>query len=337
MGGRNTPSPGLEKAADYIENHFKSLGLFPGNNGSFRQPYSLYKDSVISTSLKVNGKDFLVNNDFQPNTQMNYTAEMRFSEAVFAGYGIAEADRDDYKGMNVTGKLVILSEGMPEGYQSAATGLISPSFSFGKIMTAQKKGAAAILVISKNFPGRGMNIISSWGMNSYKAAQNPLVFSVSENIISAIMGDDAKELADKMKNNLLSAKIYKAEIDLGYFKQIKTTQAANILGLLEGTDKKDEYVVITAHYDHIGTRADTIINYGADDDGSGTVTILELAEAFAKAKAAGKGPPPQYFIYDGKRRGTWTLGFCLLCQSPCLSIRKNIGESEYRYDWTDRL
>ena len=57
----------------------------------------------------------------------------------------------------------------------------------------------------------------------------------------------------------------------------------NVVGVLEGTDKKDEYVFLTAHYDHIGKRG-TIINYGADDDGSGTVSILEMAEAFVKAK-----------------------------------------------------
>ena len=80
-----------------------------------------------------------------------------------------------------------------------------------------------------------------------------------------------------------------------------------MLGLLEGTDKKDEYVVITSHYDHVGKRNDTTIYYGADDDGSGTVGILELAEAFAKAKAAGKGPRRSilFMTVSGEEKGLW--------------------------------
>ena len=66
MEGRDTPSPGLEKAASYIEAHFKALGLTPGNNGSYRQYYTLYKDSLIGASLSVNGASLELNKDFQP-------------------------------------------------------------------------------------------------------------------------------------------------------------------------------------------------------------------------------------------------------------------------------
>ena len=74
MGGRDTPSPGLEMAADYIEAHFKALGLLPGNNGSYRQYYPLYKDSVIGGSLKVNNSSFELNKEFQPLAS-SYAAE----------------------------------------------------------------------------------------------------------------------------------------------------------------------------------------------------------------------------------------------------------------------
>src|SRR5262245_4444053 len=79
MEGRNTPSPGLEKAASYIEQHFRSLGLMPGNNGSYRQQYPLYKDSMTGSSVKLNGIALELNKEYQPQTN-NYAAEMRFSE-----------------------------------------------------------------------------------------------------------------------------------------------------------------------------------------------------------------------------------------------------------------
>jgi hypothetical protein len=319
MGGRDTPSPGLEKAADYIENHFKMLGLVPGNNGSYRQQYPLYRDSMISTSLNINGKKFELKEDFLPGTA-NYAGGMRFSEAVFAGFGIIDGDRDDYAGLDVTGKLVIIVDGMPNGFKATqGAGTISP---FGKTRTAQKKGAAALLIINGGYPRKTFNTTSSWSLNSFKAAQSPLVFNISENTANAIMGTDAKGILENMKTQPLASKTYKADIDLNYFKETKTTYAANVMGFLEGTDKKDEYVLLTAHYDHIGTRNDTIINYGADDDGSGTVTILELAEAFTKAKAAGKGPRRSilFMTVSGEEHGLW--GSAYYADHPVYPLEK---------------
>jgi len=101
MEGRDTPSPGLEKAATYIQNHFVSLGLLPGNNGSYRQYYPLYKDSMTYASIEINGAAAKLGDHFQPFTS-NYNAGMRFSEVVFAGFGIVDGDiRNDYKDLNV--------------------------------------------------------------------------------------------------------------------------------------------------------------------------------------------------------------------------------------------
>jgi Zn-dependent M28 family amino/carboxypeptidase len=90
----------------------------------------------------------------------------------------------------------------------------------------------------------------------------------------------------------------------------KTTiklESSNVIGVLPGTDKADEYLFITAHYDHEGKRGDSVIYYGADDDGSGTVGVIELAEAFAKAKAAGKGPRRSiaFMTVSGEEKGLW--------------------------------
>ncbi|HRF17795.1 MAG TPA: peptidase M28, partial [Chitinophagaceae bacterium] len=122
MQGRGTPSPGLDKAADYIEAHFKAIGLKAGNNGSYRQQYPLFKDSMISSALKVNGTAYELNTSFQPQAS-NYTADMRFSEVVFAGYGISDGEnRDDYKDLKVAGKLVMIIDGTPSGYKPSQQG-----------------------------------------------------------------------------------------------------------------------------------------------------------------------------------------------------------------------
>ncbi|HEU4573931.1 MAG TPA: M28 family peptidase [Chitinophagaceae bacterium] len=306
MEGRGTPSPGLDRAATYIENHFRSLGFEPGNHGSYRLSYPLYKDSVTSSTLNINGQGFLLNDDYAPVTYFGYTAEMKFSEVAFAGYGIVDAEHDDYKDLNVSGRLVLILDGAPAGYKSNLRGYRSPAGIFAKVQNAQKKGAAAVLVISNDFPRKAMTDQGQFRLTQYSKTISPEVFSASPAVAGKIMGEDGQDILQKMQSAELPKKIYSAEVDLGYFKTTTTAYASDVLGVLPGTDLKDEYVFVTAHYDHLGKR-DTVIYYGADDDGSGTVSVLEIAEAFAKAKAAGKGPRRSivFMLNSGEERGLW--------------------------------
>lgn len=322
MEGRNTPSPGLERAADYIENHFKSLGLVPGNNGSYRQTYPLYKDSLSGTALKVNGTAYELNKDFQPNMNINHTAELRFSEVAFAGYGIVDGDMNDYKDLDVKGRVVLIVDGAPASYKPGVSGFASPSGVFGKLRAAQEKGAVAVLVVYNNYPRKTFASTSNYSMNGYAASLYPETFTVSEGIAESIMGADGKGLVEKMKSAAPAAKIYKANLDLGFFKTTSTASASNVLGMIEGTDKKDEYVLVTSHYDHVGKRDDGTIYFGADDDGSGTTGILELAEAFAKAKAAGKGPRRTivFMTVSGEEKGLW--GSAYYANHPVFPLEK---------------
>ena len=196
-GGRDTPSPGLENAANYIEEHFKSLGLKPGNGDSYRMFYPLYRDSVLSSSVKVNGKSYELNADFQTGNS-NYSAELPFSEAVFAGYGIVDDKMDSYKDLDVRGKAVIVLEGAPADYKPSQSGFQNPSGTFGKLNAASKKGAVAVLIVLKDFPRRASVSQSNWGLNGYRATINPQLFYVSKNIVETIMGEDGKGVFDKM-------------------------------------------------------------------------------------------------------------------------------------------
>lgn len=307
MEGRDTPSPGLEKAAGYIENHFKSLGLLPGNKDSYRQRFPLYKDSMVSTALVINGTAYEAAKDFAPNVQFNHTADLRFSEIVFVGYGIVDGALDAYKDVDVAGKAVLLVDGAPEGFKPSGQGFGSSANVFTKIGRAQQKGAAAVLVVSSNFPRKQMTPAPRYVLDGYAPSILPQVFTISAGLAEQIMGAEGKGIIEKLKTQSLVSKTYKADIDLNYKKGTSIAYASNVIGLLEGTDKKDEYVLLTAHYDHVGKRNDTTIYYGADDDGSGTTAILELAEAFAKAKAAGKGPRRSivFMTVSGEEKGLW--------------------------------
>ncbi len=311
MEGRDTPSPGLEKAATYIEGQFKSFGLMPGNKDSYRQVYPLFRDSMTGASLKINGTALELNKEFQPQAN-NFAATMRFSEVVFAGYGITDADkRDDYKDLKVAGKLVLIVDGAPADYKPAQTGFQSPVSAFGKMNAAMNRGAAGLLIVYNNFPRRNPVSTGNWSPNGYRASQSPFTFTISADAAARIMGEDGKGLFDKMKAGTLSSKTYPAEIDLEYAKVTKTSSASNVIGVVEGGDLKDEYVFITGHYDHLGKRGDSVIYYGADDDGSGTTGVLQLAEAFAKAKQAGNGPRRTmvFMTVSGEEKGLWGSGY----------------------------
>jgi hypothetical protein len=305
MEGRETATPGQKKAAAYIENYFKSLGLQPGNKDSYQMNFPVYKDEIVKSVLDINGRDYKVNTEYQPYSFTNFNTSQYFSEVVFVGHGIGDSSFNDYKDVNVAGKLVLIMDGSPSAYK--INGVAATAGIFSKIVTAQKKGAAAVLIISSNFP-RIPRPGGAMYRELYRASQYMPTWYVSEKVAEDIMGHtDWGNVKLDNKTQKLPSKVYVSNVHLELEKKINKLESSNVLGLIEGTDLKDEYVFLTAHYDHEGIRNDSIIYYGADDDGSGTVTILELAEAFTKAKAEGKGPRRSivFMTVSGEEKGLW--------------------------------
>ena len=108
MQGRETATEGQRKAASYIENEFKTLGLLPGMGNEYQMHFPVYLDSLLNTELAVNEKKYQPGVDFSVNTMAAHNASFRFSEALFAGFGIVDSTRDDYTDLDVEGKLVIV-------------------------------------------------------------------------------------------------------------------------------------------------------------------------------------------------------------------------------------
>ncbi|MBS1601308.1 MAG: M28 family peptidase [Bacteroidetes bacterium] len=279
--GRETATEGQRKAAAYIENDFRNLGLRPGNGSDYQLYYPVFQDSLESAGLTVGDQSFVLDKDFFVNVSGNYNAELLGSEVVFAGYGISDNSRDDYKGLDVKGRIVLVLGNMPPGAPQA-TG--RRAF-YARQEAAQSHGAAAVLIIQSGLPRSFFGAKGNMYLNEFKKVNYPDNFYVTDKVAQAILGDDFKTALAGQG----AGKTYTVNIAMKVHKTILQLKSSDVLGFLEGTDLKDQIVVISAHYDHLGKR-DTVIYYGADDDGSGTVSVLELAEAFAKAKAAGKGP-----------------------------------------------
>jgi len=300
MEGRETATPGQKKAAAYIESQFQSLGLTPGNNGSYQMPYGVYQDSLTGASIEVNGKMFELDKDFSLNVGQSSTSTYRFGEIVFVGNGLVDSLHDDYKGLDVRGKAVLmLAATQPQG-QGNRGGFGNQ---FSRIDAAQKNGAVAVLVVGGSFPRSvKTNPKGNMYVNAFQKVVRPNQYQVSEKIAEAIMGGDYANA----KAGQIPPKAYAADLTLSFNKTTTNLQSSNVIGVLEGSDLKDEYVFVTGHYDHLGKR-DTVIYYGADDDGSGTVGVLEIAEAFVKAKQAGKGPRRTmvFMTVSGEEKGLW--------------------------------
>lgn len=309
MGGRETATEGQKKAAAYIENYFKSIGLLPGNNGSYQMNFPVLQDGAPKSTLEVDGVAFKPDDDQQAYIFTNMHSDQYFSEVVFAGHGIVDSTYDDYAGLNVSGRLVLILDGTPSSYKPLKG--TAPSRAQAKVLNAQRRGAAGVLIVGDNFPRAAATVTGGMYRELYRQSQYINSLYVSPAVAEAIIGTDWSTIQNTAKDKQVPAKVYRANVHLETEKTVNRLESSNVLGLLEGTDLKDEYVFITAHYDHIGTRRDTIINYGADDDGSGTVSILELAEAFAKAKAAGKGPRRSivFMTVSGEEKGLWGSEF----------------------------
>lgn len=290
MEGRETATEGQRKAAAYIENHFRQLGLQPGAGDAYQQYFNVYQDSLLNANLEVNGQAYNLDKDFGVNIANNISGTFRFSEVTV----VNTADTNALKAANVTGKLILVANSNPN--TSRAT--------FAAINNLiRSKGIAAILTVSPQYPRTTpASRKGNQSLYSFRRTLEPQQYQISEAVAKAILGNDF----DAAKAGTLGTKTYNANILLQTNKATTTLQSSNVVGVLPGTDLKDEYLFITAHYDHLGKR-DTVIYYGADDDGSGTVGVLEIAEAFVKAKKAGKGPRRSivFMTVSGEEKGLW--------------------------------
>ena len=336
LEGRETGSRGQKKAAKYVSDYFKSIGLqaivpLPDGSKSYYQTYRLYKKNWGEVYLETPKERYDLTKNFYLSGLISTLTEENVP-VIYAGYGIDSDNYSDYKKIDVTNKAVIIFEGEPKGIdgkflvnknETASKWSNDETAWQRKVNLAKTKGAKYVIIVSSLEGEAFMQQISKRSVMSQRFnrlstkpyAENisgNAAFTVSESMAADLLGIGKKKLA-KMKSKitktasstagLLAEKTVKLKAE----RKDEIVETENVLGYIEGTDKKDEVVIITAHLDHIGISADGQINNGADDDGSGTVSILELAEAFSKAKAEGHGPRRSmiFMTVTGEEKGLW--------------------------------
>ena len=309
MEGRETASPGQKKAAAYIEAQFKKMGLKPGNGDSYQMYFPVYQDQLNSTLLQVNGKTFVWDKDYSFSLNAATNGSGTYENIVFAGYGIVDPANkiNDYADLDVTGKVVVVLEGSADAKAAPPTGrnaFTMPSSSYSKINTARTKGAVALLIVSKDLPKKVPTVLKG-NMYLKRNTGNALTAgTISEEVASALLGSSTvvpiSKLAESNKGS------YTTSLKWNIDKTSTELQSSNVLAILPGTDKADEYLFLTGHYDHLGKR-DSVIYYGADDDGSGTTAVLQMAEAFSAAARKGYKPRRNivFMTVSGEEKGLW--------------------------------
>lgn len=324
MEGRETGTEGQRKAAAYIESQFKAIGLKPADAlKGYQQLYPLFQDSLQKAELVVGGNTALFGKDFITPLNTNETGSFKGKKIIFVGYGIDDEKYNDYKGLDVKGKVVVFFLGEPKAdgkYLISGTARNSEWASFTgtskKLFVAAAKGAAGALLINPNqeiFSQRAVDNGRRTGVYFPRNTSDAKTLNyalLSHAFAKTILGEQADSLIKLSKSNAFLDKKLMAEkklnVSYAFEKYRNTVNASNVVGIIEGTDKKDEFVFLTGHFDHLG-KHDGKIYYGADDDGSGTCAVLQMAQAFAKAKAEGHGPRRTivFMTVSGEEEGLW--------------------------------
>ena len=324
MQGRAPGSEGERLTVQYLTDQFKAAGLEPGNpDGTWVQKVPLVgiKPSVsLPFTIKQNGKVRQMNvpGDIVPfSRRVAETVSLADSEVVFVGYGIQapEFQWDDYKGVDVKGKTILMLVNDPQIAGSGPGGL-DPKVFGGKAMTyygrwtykfdkAAEMGAAAVLVIHETGPagypyavaqamgGERFNL-STPDKNMDKAAVQGWISLEAATALLKGAGFEFDALKAKATTREFTPVPLKATASVTLKQATRSLDSHNVVAKITGSDNalKDEYVIYTAHWDHLGVGAadaegDTIYN-GASDNASGCATILEIARAIKSLPVAPK-------------------------------------------------
>lgn len=345
MQGRDfgTSIPGLEITADYLKNQCIEMGLKPVSE-NFEQSYKMIsvKTADENTYLKLensSGIEIFKSNGIYsfPGSAKNDTIN---AKVVFAGYGFVndKTGYNDYDGIEVKDKIVLIMTRNRDIASENKTVEENTELEMSKLGRLIMSGAKAIILVSdplnsntkwfemvKEYSAEGTNFLE--GGESMQIPGN-IIFASTE-IADAILKESGKSLKEIQKQINDSGKPISFELEnitaeILISKKTESVEGKNIIAVVEGSDPvlKNECVILTAHYDHVGINRNGEIYNGADDNGSGTVSLLEIAEAFSQ-----KEKKPRRSIvfawFSAEEKGL--IGSEYYCKNPAFPLEKTIA------------
>jgi len=350
--GRAPGSIGEEKTVAYLISKFKAAGLEPGNNGSWTQDVPLIEITAKNVSaLSIadrNGKamSFAYGSEYVIGSYREAPkTNIKQSDIVFVGYGIVAPEKgwNDYAGVDVKGKTVVVMVNDPDFENEGLEGRFG-----GKAMTyygrwtykyeeAARQGAAAVLIIHDTAPAAyGWNVVnSSWtgtqflaqskdGGKSQTQANGWIQKSVAKEIFAAAGQNLEKQMAAAKQKGFKAVPL-NLTASLSFENDIARKASKNVIGMMKGTKRPDEYVLYTAHWDHLGrctaaADGDDICN-GAVDNATGTAALVALAEGYTKA-----GAPDRSVVFLAvTAEESGLLGSKYYAENPIFPLSQTVG------------
>ena len=349
--GRAPGSAGEVKTVAYLIEKFKAAGLEPGNKGSWTQDVPLVEITAKNVSaLSVADKagkamSFAYGSEYVIGTYRETPqTKVDMSEMVFVGHGIVAPEKgwDDYAGVDVKGKTVVVMVNDPDFDAKNLTGEFG-----GKAMTyygrwtykyeeAARQGAAAVLIIHDDAPAAyGWNVVnSSWTGTQFlaqskdagasqTAANGWIQKSVAKEIFAAAGQDLDKQMAAAKVKGFKSVPL-NLTASLSFDNDIARKMSKNVVGLLKGAKRPDEYVLYTGHWDHLGrctpVAGDDICN-GAIDNATGSAALVALAEGHKSA-----GAPDRSLVFLAvTAEESGLLGSKYYAENPVFPLNQTVG------------
>ena len=296
LEGREVGTIGEEMAADYISTFYNEIGIQPYKDSTYYQEFDLGSRQFEDVEIKINTNTYVFGKDFYSYPKFTNT-NIFSSNLIFLGYGIESENYNDYN-VDVTGKIIIVIDGEPQEkngtYIVSGTNKESPQAHYKqKIKLAKTKGAQAILFIKKNIPlnyEKYKHYIEDPGVFLLEKESMIPFFYISQEMANSLFGTKKlKKIKQKIsKRGEGFHKISTESLSIKTTNKESFFTGKNVLGFIEGSDPmlKNEIIIITAHYDHIGI-IDGLIHNGADDNASGTAAVMEIAKVFQLAKEEG--------------------------------------------------
>lgn len=323
MEGRETGKLGQKIAMQYLINEFKSYGVGDYNFLNYKQSFPMVEQENTGITLTIDGKKLDLNNDFVFSPEV-YGNKSWDSEIVFVGFGATTKENNDYKGLELKDKAVFIWNGERNAANPDSSWTLKES-----IATAREKGASAIFVYKENLEERVAKYDHYYNkpktklVDDLQSNEAPVVY-LTKKATNIFLKAGGKKLKKLNKKGIAKVKPFFVSFKMDVDKPTTELTGENIIAYIEGDRYKDELVVITAHYDHLGKK-DSIIYNGADDDGTGTVSLLEIAQAFAQAAREGHRPQRSVLIMpvSGEEKGL--LGSKYYTNHPIFPLKNTVA------------
>jgi Zn-dependent M28 family amino/carboxypeptidase len=348
--GRAPATPGEEKTVAYLIERMKAAGLQPGNNGSWVQDVPLVELTANNvTPMEITGGKDRVSLNYRTDMvigtyQVTPRVDIKDSEMVFVGYGITAPEKgwDDYAGIDVKGKTVLILVNDPDWETIELKGdFVGRAMTYYgrwtyKYEEAARHGAAAAIIIHNTEPAAypwGV-VQSSWtgpqleqdakGDHMDQSKAIGWVQKEAAQSIFAAAGKDYIALVEAAKHKGFKAVPMGVKASVSWDNTIRRQASKNVIGILPGTEKKDEYVLYTAHWDHLGkcdaVNGDDICN-GALDNASGSAALIAIAEAQVKA-----GAPKRSMVFLAvTAEESGLLGSKYYAENPVYPLAQTVG------------